>query len=96
MPCDMDEKEIKPLKRKLAALEAENDKLKGKELDKAAKSDEFDGYEGTYKQLSTGQMFKLKIVEPHTVRANKTHLAKNATHFGDYTAEEFRRLFDKL
>lgn len=94
----MDKKDpIKPLKREIDALKKENDKLKGKELEKAAKaSDALDGYEGTYKLISTGEMFKLKIVEPHTVRGNKTHLAKNATHFGDYTPEEFRRLFDKL
>ncbi len=90
----MDEKEIKPLKRKLAQLEAENDKLKGKALDKVTEG--LEGYEGTYKMLSNGELFKLKVVEPHTVRGNKTHLAKNATHFGDYTPEEFRRLFDKL
>ena len=90
------EKELKTLKRTLVKLETENDKLKGKELEKAAKSgDDFDGYDGTYKQIATGGMFKLKVVEPHTVRHNKTHHAKNATHFGDYTAEEFRRLFDK-
>ena len=91
------EKELKTLKRTLVKLETENDKLKGKELEKAAKSDDaFDGFDGTYKELSTGQMFKLKVVDSHLVRGNKTHLAKNATHFGDYTAEEFRRLFDKM
>jgi hypothetical protein len=93
----MDDKEIKPLKRQIAKLEAENDKLKGKELEKAASaSDSFDGYEGAYKQLSTGQVFKLKVVDDALVRSHKTHLAKSATHFGDYTAAEFRALFDKL
>ena len=90
------EKELKTLKRTLVKLETENDKRKGKELEKAAKSDDaFDGFDGTYKELSTGQMFKLKVIDTHLVRGNKTHHAKNATHFGDYTAEEFRRLFDK-
>lgn len=92
----MDDKEIKPLKRQIAKLEAENDKLKGKALEVAADGEGFDGYEGAYKQLSTGMIFKLKVVDDAYVRSHKTHLAKSTTHFGDYTAAEFRALFDKI
>ena len=86
--------ETKPLKQQIAKLEKENDKLKGKELEKSLTDG--DGYEGKYKNLQTGEVFALKVVEPHTVKHNKTHFAKNATHFGDYTEADFFRLFRAL
>lgn len=91
------EQEIKDLKRALAAKDSELESIKAKSLAKLVKtSDEMEGYSGKYKEISTGAIFALRVVEPHEVRVNKTHFAKNATHFGDYTPQDFRRLFEKL
>lgn len=57
--------------------------------------DDLDEYKGEYTELSTGEVFGLKIVDKETVRGDKTYHVKNKTHFADYTAEEFRARFDK-
>jgi hypothetical protein len=89
------EKQVSSLKRELDIKQAEIDKLKTKDLKKAVKEGALEGFSGAYKDTRTGAIFALKVLEPHEVRFSKTHLLKNETHFGDYTAEEFRQLFDK-
>ena len=55
--------------------------------------DDLDEYEGEYKQLATGEIFGLKVVEddPH----GRTRHLKNTDHYWAGTAEEFRQAFEK-
>lgn len=89
------EKENKTLKRQLATVEKEIDKLKGSKLSEAVKSDDsLDGYSGKWKDQRTGDIFALKVVDASEVRFARTHLARSADgKFGDYTEADFFRIF---
>lgn len=90
-------REIDALKRKIFEQEKELDTLKGKSLKAVIKSDDaFDGYSGQYKDIRTGEIVALKVVDAAQVRFLRTHLVKGEKTSGDYTAADFRRLFDKL
>lgn len=90
-------REIDALKRKIFEQEKELDTLKGKSLKAAIKTDNaFEGYSGQYKDIRTGEIVALKIVDAAQVRFLRTHLVKGEKTSGDYTAADFRRLFDKL
>jgi len=54
-----------------------------------------EGFSGEYVHLESGEIFALKIVPDSEVKAHRTHLAKSLTKFGDYTAADFRRIFEK-
>ncbi len=60
--------------------------------------DDLSDYKGQYVYLGDqkvpNEVWGLKIV-PHA-RGGKTHHAKSALRFGDYTPEEFRKQFDKI
>jgi len=91
------DRQVDALKRKIAKQEAELDTLKGKALTKVAKADDsFSGYSGKYKDIRTGEIVALKVLDAHEVRFLRTHLVKGENTSGDYTAADFRRLFDKL
>lgn len=90
-------REIDALKRKIFEQEKELDTLKGKSLKAVIKSDDaFEGYSGQYKDIRTGEIVALKVVDAAQVRFLRTHLVKGEKTSGDYTAADFRRLFDKL
>lgn len=90
------ERELEALKREKAKLEKTVDALKGKRLDEAKKTDALEGFSGKYKHLASGEIFALKVVEPHEARYGRTHFTKNETMSGDYTPAEFRAQFEKL
>lgn len=90
-------REIDALKRKIFEQEKELDTLKGKSLKAVIKNDDaFAGYSGQYKDIRTGEIVALKVVDAAEVRFLRTHLVKGEKTSGDYTAADFRRLFDKL
>jgi len=91
------DRQVDALKRQIAKQESELDALKGKALTKVAKADDsFSGYSGKYKDIRTGEIVALKVLDAHEVRFLRTHLVKGENTSGDYTAADFRRLFDKL
>ena len=91
------DRQVDALKRQIAKQEAELDTLKGKALTKVAKTDDaFAGFSGKYKDIRTGEIVALKVLDAHEVRFLRTHLVKGEKTSGDYTAADFRRLFDKL
>ena len=90
-------RETDALKRKIFEQEKELDKLKGKSLKEVIKSDDaFEGYSGQYKDIRTGEVVALKVVESAQVRFLRTHLVKGENTSGDYTAADFKKLFDRL
>lgn len=90
------EKENKDLKKKLAVAEKAIETANRKELKESLSTDPMEGYSGEYKEIKTGAIFALKIMDDALVRHHKTHCVRNKTHYGEYTALEFRALFDKL
>ena len=91
------DRQVDALKRQIAKQESELDALKGKSLTKAVKSDDsFSGFAGKYKDIRSGEIVALKVLDAHEVRFLRTHLVKGEKTSGDYTAADFRRLFDKL
>ncbi len=87
-------KEITPSAVKLLAS-ARADGVQHREV-----PDDLDDYKGRYKYRRegefAGEVFGLKVLPDHEVRAHRTHHAKCARGFWDGTAAEFREHFDKL
>lgn len=57
---------------------------------------DLDEYSGQYKDIKTGEIFGLKILNPGEVRGGKTHHLKSHKQFIDCTEHEFRLLFERV